>query len=141
MKKSIITLLFVLSATLLFASTLDFSRLDARPEGDNVMVEWILGTEKNIDSYELYRTNQGVYTKIAEKDAKGSNSTYKHIDIEAFIKNNAKPTAQVQEKIDLKYKVKVIYDDGSTEDSKDITVSHNISSVKRTWGMIKELFR
>ncbi len=140
MKKSIITLFFLLAATLLFATSLDFSRLDARPEGDNVMVEWILGTEQNIDSYELYRANHGVFTKIAEKDAKGSNSTYKYVDVEAFIKNNAK-MPKVQEKINLKYKVKVIYEDGTTEDSKDITVSHNISSVKRTWGMIKELFR
>ncbi|MFN3195497.1 MAG: hypothetical protein ACE364_06095 [Chlorobiota bacterium] len=140
MRKSIIILFFTLSATLLLASTLDFSRLDARPEGDNVMVEWILGTESNVDSYELYRSNHGVFTKIAEKDAKGNNSTYKYIDVEAFIKNSAKQP-QVQEKIDLKYKVKVIYKNGTSNDSKEITVSHNISSVKRTWGMIKELFR
>jgi len=41
----------------------------------------------------------------------------------------------------LKYKLKVRYANGITEDSKDIEVSHNVSSVKRTWGMIKELFR
>lgn len=139
MKKVIFISIFLIVVSSLIASTLDFSRLNARPEGDNVVIEWILGEENNVKSYEVYRANNGFYTKIAEKDAKGSNSNYKHIDVEAFIKNMKE--TQVQEKIELKYKLKVRYTNGTTEDSNDIEVSHNVSSVKRTWGMIKELFR
>ena len=139
MKKVIFISIFLLVISSLIASTLDFSRLNARPEGDNVVIEWILGEEDNVKSYEVYRANNGFYTKIAEKDAKGNNSSYKHIDVEAFIKNMKE--TQVQEKIELKYKLKVRYSNGTTEESNDIEVSHNVSSVKRTWGMIKELFR
>lgn len=139
MNKIIYISFFFLTAIALLASTLDFSRINARPEGDNVLVEWILGSETNVKSYELYRANNGFFSKIAEKDAKGDNSSYKHVDVEAFIKN--KKNAQVQEKIDLKYKIKVRYDNGTSEDSEEILISHNVSSVKRTWGMIKELFR
>ena len=139
MKKVIFISIFLVVISSLIASTLDFSRLNARPEGDNVVIEWILGEENEIKSYEVYRANNGFYTKIAEKDAKGNNSNYKHIDVEAFIKNIK--SSQIQEKIDLKYKLKVLYTNGTTEESKDIEVSHNVSSVKRTWGMIKELFR
>lgn len=139
MKKIIFISLFLAVITTMIASTLDFSRLNARPEGDNVVIEWILGEENSVKSYEIYRANNGFYTKIAEKDAKGSNTSYKHIDVEAFIKNIKE--AQVQEKIDLKYKIKVRYNNGTISESNDIEVSHNVSSVKRTWGMIKELFR
>lgn len=139
MKKVIYISIFLIAISTLLASSLDFSRLNARPEGDNVVIEWILGEENGVKSYEVYRANNGFYTKIAEKDAKGDNSNYRHIDVEAFIKNVK--GSQVQEKIELKYKLKVRYANGITEDSKDIEVSHNVSSVKRTWGMIKELFR
>jgi hypothetical protein len=89
--------------------------------------------------FEVYRYNNGFYTKIAEKEPKGDNSSYKQIDSEAFIKNIK--NIQVQEKINLKYKIKVKYDNGTYRESQDIEISYNISSVKRTWGMIKELFR
>lgn len=139
MKKVISISLFLFAFGVLLASSLEFSRLNARPEGDNVVVEWILGEEKSVAKYELYRANQGIFSKITEKDAKGDNTSYKHVDVEAFIKNIKKPTTQ--EQIDLKYKVKVIYKDGSSVDSEEIEISHHVSSVKRTWGMIKELFR
>lgn len=139
MKKIIFISLFLVVVTTMIANTLDFSRLNARPEGDNVVIEWILGEENSVKSYEIYRANNGYYTKIAEKEAKGSNTSYKHIDVEAFIKNIKE--AKVQEKIDLKYKIKVRYNNGTISESNDIEVSHNVSSVKRTWGMIKELFR
>ncbi len=139
MKKIIYISFFLLAALTLLASSLDFSRINARPEGDNVVVEWILGSETKVKSYELYRANNGIFTKIADKEAKGNNTSYKHVDVEAFIKN-AK-NAQVQETIDLKYKIKVRYDNGTSKDSEEIQISHNVSSVKRTWGMIKELFR
>ena len=139
MKKLIfISLLFVIVTTLL-ASTLDFTRLNARPEGDNIVIEWILGEETGVSSFEVYRANNGFYTKIADKDAKGDNTSYKIIDVEAFIKNMK--NAKAQEKIDLKYKIKVKYNNGTTKESQDVEVSYNVSSVKRTWGMIKELFR
>lgn len=139
MKKIIYISFFLITAITLLASSLDFSRINARPEGDNVVVEWILGSEAKVKSFELYRANNGIFTKIADKEAKGDNTSYKHIDVEAFIKN-AK-NVQVQEQIDLKYKIKVRFENGTSEDSEDILISHNVSSVKRTWGMIKELFR
>ncbi|TNE36455.1 hypothetical protein EP342_00480 [bacterium] len=139
MKKLIFISIFLILITTLWASTLDFTRLNARPEGDNVVVEWILGEESGVASYEVYRANNGFYTKIADKDAKGDNTSYKFVDVEAFIKNSK--SAQVHEKIDLKYKIKVRYNNGTFKDSQDIEVSYNVSSVKRTWGMIKELFR
>ena len=139
MNKIIYISFFLIAAVTLLASSLDFSRINARPEGDNVVVEWILGSEAKVKSFELYRANNGIFTKIADKDAKGDNTSYKHVDVEAFIKNVK--NAQVQEKIDLKYKIKVRYENGTSEDSEEIQISHNVSSVKRTWGMIKELFR
>ena len=139
MKKVIYISLFLIATLALLASNLDFSRINARPEGDNVVIEWILGSETKVKSFELYRANNGIYTKIADKEAKGDNSSYKHVDVEAFIKN-AK-NAKIQEEINLKYKIKVRYENGSSEDSEEIKISHNVSSVERTWGMIKELFR
>lgn len=139
MKKLIFISFFLVATAVLLATTLSFTHIDARPDGDNVLIEWTLGDESGVKMFEVYRFNNGFYTKIADKEPKGNNSSYKYIDPEAFIKN--KKNMQVQEKINLKYKIKVKYDDGSTRESEDVEVSYNISSVKRTWGMIKELFR
>jgi hypothetical protein len=138
-KKLIFISFFFVATAVLLASTLDFTRLEAKPDGDKVVIEWTLGEESGVKMFEVYRYNNGFYTKIAEKEPKGDNSSYKQIDSEAFIKNIK--NIQVQEKINLKYKIKVKYDNGTYRESQDIEISYNISSVKRTWGMIKELFR
>ena len=107
MKNLIFISIFLMLIATLWASTLDFTRLNARPEGDNIVVEWILGEETGVSSFEVYRANKGFYTKIADKDSKGNNSSYKFVDVEAFIKNIK--SAQIHEKIDLKYKIIIQY--------------------------------
>jgi len=61
---------------------------------------------------------------------KGNNSFYEFVDQTAF-----KTTASVYQ-----YRIRIVAQDGTTY-SKVMVVSHNVSSVKRTWGSLKAMFR
>jgi hypothetical protein len=39
------------------------------------------------------------------------------------------------------YRIKVIAFDNSVSYSNIVSVSHSVSGIRRTWGMIKEMFR
>jgi hypothetical protein len=63
---------------------------------------------------------------------KGSNSLYTYVDRSAY-----KDTESV-----YVYRLKILEaSSGPSSYSNEITVSHSVSSVKRTWGSIKAMFR
>jgi hypothetical protein len=41
----------------------------------------------------------------------------------------------------LQYRLKLVRPDKSFTYSNSVSVTHSVSSIKRTWGMIKEMFR
>jgi hypothetical protein len=41
----------------------------------------------------------------------------------------------------LSYRLRIVRDDQSAGYSNTVTVTHSVSGIKRTWGMIKEMFR
>jgi hypothetical protein len=92
----------------------------ARSTGKAVSVEWRSGTEGGVVRY-----------------AKGSNHTYQFTDDEAFAKRDDASVAQGN----LSYRLRIVRDDQSAGYSNTVTVTHSVSGIKRTWGMIKEMFR
>jgi len=63
--------------------------------------------------------------------AKGNNSSYEFIDENAF-----KSTDFL-----FVYQLKIVDKDNKISHSGTVSVSHSVSSVRRTWGSIKALFR
>lgn len=110
----------------------------ARSTGKSVAVEWRSGTEGGVVKYEIERAGtDGVYRFVAAVDAKGNNQTYQFSDDEAFAKRDDAAVAQGN----LTYRLRVLREDRSVGYSNSVVVTHSVSSIKRTWGMIKEMFR
>ena len=114
--------------------------LRARSTGDAVNIEWRSAQEDQLKHFEIERAGEDqVFRYVATVSAKGSNSSYKYTDEEAFGKrdgNDGKVAATY-----FTYRLKLVHEDGHSAYTATAGVSHNVSSVRRTWGMIKEMFR
>jgi hypothetical protein len=133
--KHLTNILFVL---ILFAGSaiggafLDF--FNGRSDGDNIVLEWKTRSESSLLRYEIQRKagTDGDFVTLSTVSPKGSNSLYTYIDRSAY-KNS--------ESIYI-YRLKIVETaSGPLSFSNEITVSHSVSSVKRTWGSIKAMFR
>jgi lipopolysaccharide export LptBFGC system permease protein LptF len=131
MRYFILTLIFLSAAA--EASSIRDGSLQAKSDGNNVTVQWGTGDESQILGFEVERRNgtSGEFVTIADVQKKGSNSFYEYIDKSAF-----KTTGTIYQ-----YRIKVVLKNGGVEHSTIITVSHNVSNVKRTWGSLKAMFR
>jgi hypothetical protein len=141
MKKLKITILMIiLSAVTLFAADGFISYFNASSDGSKIKVEWRTNDESQIQKFEIERALKSQsYTKITTIDAKGYSSVYSYLDDEAY-KESLKD-ASLQSTNLYSYRIKIIKKDNSGEYSNSINVSHSVSGIKRTWGMIKEMFK
>jgi lipopolysaccharide export LptBFGC system permease protein LptF len=128
---SIKILLILTLVSVAFAGAyLDY--FQAKSEGDNVQVEWKTGDETNVNHFSIQRkTPQTSYVEIATVQAKGNNSFYSFIDQSIY---------KTQDVIFV-YQLKIVDNNAQTSFSSEVSVSPNISGVKRTWGSIKAMFR
>lgn len=111
-----------------------FSYVRATAQSEQVVVEWRTGTEAGIYSFDIERKSEETsqYRKIARVDARGGSNNYVYNDRTAFLKPDAAKS--------LSYRVKAV-GVGTESYSSTVTISQEVSSVRRSWGMIKELFR
>ena len=132
MKKVLLGLFLILFGATLFAGAMlrDFR---AHSEGENIKVEWETGDESNIQSFIVERSSsESAFTEISSPiNPKGNDSYYTFLD-ESLFKN----TDYV-----FQYRLKIVDNDGTISHSATITVTPQISGLKRTWGSIKAMFR
>lgn len=128
---------------LLFASaqavqvTLQF--FQAKSNGNAIVVEWKSGGESEVAYYEIERAGADKqFRYVATVNAKGSNQSYSYNDDEAFGKGDSDKTITANF---FTYRLKVVAADKNASYSNTVGVVHNVSGIKRTWGMIKEMFR
>ncbi|MDT8322753.1 MAG: hypothetical protein RRA94_01475 [Bacteroidota bacterium] len=129
---SVLVILLLVSATAFSGAFLDF--FNGRSDGDNIVLEWKTRSESNLQRYEIQRKagQDGDFVTLSTVNPKGSNSLYTYIDRSAY-----KATQSI-----YVYRLKIVESAGSPASfSSEITVSHSVSSVKRTWGSIKAMFR
>jgi len=104
-----------------------------RSEGEDIRLEWKTGEESNLQNFSIERkTPQSSFAEITAVQPKGSNSYYTFLDQSAYKANSA---------MVFVYRLKIVDNGGQVSYSSEITVSHNVSGVKRTWGSIKAMFR
>jgi len=134
MKKRIITsgLLFIFLVSTLFAGAVIID-ISATSNGENIVVRWNTAEEASMQHFLIERksvnSSFGPVSDLIE--AKGNNSTYEFVDENAYKTSDAIYV----------YRLKIVETSGNIAHSGEISVSHNVSSVKRTWGSIKALFR
>ncbi|HLG31620.1 MAG TPA: hypothetical protein VI362_01170 [Ignavibacteriaceae bacterium] len=121
---------FFIISTIYAGAFLDY--FYGRSEGDDVRLEWKTSEEVNLQHFKVERkTPQSQFSEITTVDPKGSNSYYSYLDQSAYKSND----------MVFIYRLKIVDLDGQTSYSAEVTVSHNVSGVKRTWGSIKAMFR
>lgn len=131
MKKNIIIIATLILTSIVFAgATLEFFR--GRSESDKVILEWKSREEIALKEFVVERKSvSSEYIPIGIVQPKGNNSFYTFVDETAF-----KSLGSV-----YYYRLKIVDFNGSVSYSNEISILHSVSSVKRTWGSIKAMFR
>ena len=126
-----------------FASGVD--SFTARPDGDGITLDWHSEVETGIARYQIQRADlrspddfQDVGTVIAT----GNYSYYKFHDIPtSSIGMASQNGGSVQPLSDaFRYRLEIDLSSGDLSYSQTVNVTKPSSGVRRTWGMIKEMF-
>ncbi len=125
--------LIILSSGAIAGAIIKEGTLQAHSDGNNVTIQWGTTEEVSLSEFVVERQSgsEGGFILIGSVAPKGNNSFYEFVDQTAF-----KAITSVYQ-----YRIKIVSQDGSYTYSKTVTVSHNVSSVKRTWGSLKAMFR
>ena len=124
-------LLLGIISSLAISGAIKDGTLSAFSNGTNIIVRWISEDENGVSGYRVERKAgmSGPFVVLTDPliTSKGNGYTYEFIDVSAF-----RGTDQIYQ-----YKITAI----GTNAVYYTTVTHNVSSVKRTWGSIKAMFR
>lgn len=136
MIRSIIAIL-LLSVGILFASEAWLLKFNAEKNGSSVRISWEVKDCENIKRFDLERANgDNVFKRIQSINAEASKLQYEYSDMALY-----KDPKEQSQNSTYKYRIKNIQKDYSVLVSEKIEVEQNLSSVQKTWGMIKEMFR
>lgn len=117
-----------------YAGAIKDGSLSAISNGTNITIRWVSEDEGGVARYEIERKAgvNGQFLLLVPMPLRGNNSPYEYVDDSAF---------RLSESI-YQYQIKVVYGNGSAPVFYGpITVRHDVSSVRRTWGSIKAMFR
>jgi hypothetical protein len=127
---------FLCLVTLAFAATVVIDSFTARPQRSRILLEWRVSREEGVTRYEVQRSSSSLpeFRTLASVEPQGAPATYTYEDRDVL-----RPATPEQNL--YTYRIKIVGKDGSTSYSATVTVAYNVSAVRRTWGMIKEMFR
>ncbi len=137
-----IFIVFLASVIAIWASSSVIQNFTAESNGDSVTIRWTSAEEDGVQRYELERsTPSNSFDRLANFVAKGSSSSYSFVDNEAFMKDGLSGNNDLVAQKTYNYKLRIVYKNNKFAYSDMVTVQHKPSSIRRTWGMIKEMFR
>ncbi len=107
--------------------------LQARSDGNSIVVSWSMADESDVQYYEVLRKHglQGEFEVIAQIQKKGSNSTYEYRDLSVF---------KIEDGL-YYYKIRIVTGGYPIPETPAAAVSFVSSAPRRTWGSIKAMFR
>lgn len=121
------------------AAEVSVEYLSVRSDGRSITVEWKSTVERDVQRYDIERsTDNRTWVMIASLDPKGSGATYRYIDSDALGKGSGDPSVSGRV---YYYRLRIVGNDNSVTYTSSTAVTHNLSTVRRTWGMIKEMFK
>ena len=128
-----IVILAVFISSIAICGVIRDGSLSARSDGSNITIQWVSEDENGVARYELERKAgvNGQFLWLASVALRGNNSSYVYIDDSAF----RTPESVYQ------YRIKVVFTNGTSAYYGPVTVTHSVSSGRRTWGSIKAMFR
>jgi hypothetical protein len=106
--------------------------LTATSNNSMIMVRWASDDDAGISGYEVARKSglEGAFIVLAVTPLTPDRS-YLFVDETAFRTSDSY----------YQYRITPVYADGRTVEPFYVTVTHSVSSVRRTWGSIKAMFR
>lgn len=139
-------LILILITTCISAAAFkqELSYFTAKSDGKAaVVLEWKSANENSVVRYDVERASgdEQEFKFIATVSPKGVNSPYQYVDADAFMREKAAAEDQHIAATTYRYRLKILAKGTDPTYSNTATVSHSVSSVRRTWGMIKEMFR
>jgi hypothetical protein len=141
MKKLTVSIMLLFVFTLVaFASNI-ISSFTATSDSDVIHLKWTTTTENNIKEFVVQRSLSSTsgFQKVYTEKATGNPSNYSYTDNSAYKETTKDPALQTSNT--YYYRLQIVYTDGNNEYSDAIDVVHATSSVRKTWGMIKEMMR
>lgn len=133
--KTLVMIAVLIAVSVAVATTIPIKNgtLQARSDGNNVVIQWGSTDESTVKEFGIERrpATGSDFVLIANVTVKGSNSYYEFVDQTAF-----KTTGSVYQ-----YRIRVVDITSGLIYTEPISVSHNVSGVKRTWGSLKAMFR
>ena len=103
----------------------------AEPEQGKVILTWKTSSEDDVEKFVIERSNDGQhFSEIGEVASRGPGCEYRYEDANLGMTNNL-----------FHYRLRVVNNDKSVQYSEVLNVIPNISSISRSWGSIKALFR
>lgn len=140
MKNFKIIILLLVATVFAFAGNLNFDLFSAKSNGSAINIEWKFAGDASVNYYEIERSNDNyTFRKISTQKSKNDGSIYKYADQDAFLQAN-NGGASVEGNL-YTYRIKIVNFDNSSNYSDVTYVTHNVNSIKRTWGMLKEIFK
>lgn len=132
--------MFAICASLatVVAADIAFDYLTARSNGKDIRVEWKTTREDDVTKFEVERSlaGQNDFRSVGTLVARGSGTSYSFVDENAMVNGKSSTVSATL----YSYRIRSVGQSTSAL-SQTINVSHTVSSVRRTWGMIKEMFR
>ncbi len=126
-----ITLFFAQTVLLFAGAIIAEPGLTAVSDGQTVTLSWQTLQEENLRHFVIQRkTAEGAFIDLAYITPE-SDRNYEFIDRTAYKTDDAV----------YLYQLKIVETNGNVTTLREARVLHNVSSVRKTWGSIKALFR
>ncbi|GAB5466707.1 MAG: hypothetical protein Kapaf2KO_21430 [Candidatus Kapaibacteriales bacterium] len=142
MKAIHILILSILCAAIAFGNSLTLQNFTVKAKGDNVEIVFVSQNEAGLTKYTLERAKKESqnFTYVTDFTPQGNFKSYRFTDEGPFLK----PTKNFDEKNSddiYVYRVTAHFTTGAKSHSDIVQVTHQTSSVAKSWGMLKEMFR
>ncbi len=116
----------------------------AQPDGNGITLEWHSEIETGVAHYTIQRADivsTSDYQDVGTVTPTGNYSYYKFLDSHVSSAPLAGQSSKVQPQADAyKYRLEIDLASGDISYSQTVSVTKPSSGVRRTWGMIKEMF-
>ena len=142
MKKILFVLVCISAVTIALANNkiLDSFNATVNNNSEIVNLEWSTNSETNVSHFEIERSTVSGFKTIGTQRANGRPSIYKFTDSDSFTKISLQD--ELQSPNSVTYRLKIVYTNNSQNFySDEATVYRSVNSIRRTLGMIKEMFR
>lgn len=136
----LVAVAFVVASSLIaLAASVGIEDFRGYSDHSDITISWRTSLEDGVAEFAVERsiTTSDQFERVGTVLAQGSNSSYEFVDKDAYLKGDTEIAGTV-------YRYRLVAEDrqsATVYTTDPIAVTHTVSSVRRTWGVIKQMFR